>query len=537
MLYECAVCDWDIGVSPLDEEGDVVVEDGEDHENEERVPRVARPPREPSRLEREQHEISHLPPRDWCAHCRRGRGVKGAHYRGRDTDHDFPTISIDYAYIGSSPEDDEKLYMDAKGRADRGVDAVEDVVPRGSVCTLVVHDSRSGGIYGVQVDRKGVSARVQAKLIEILNTLGYKRVVLKSDQEPSIIALKRSIQQLWEMGEATLEDSPAYDPKSNGAVERSVRTLKEQVRTMKSDLEDRVGRKLTEGEGEDRNLLCWMIEHAGCLLRRFKIGSDGRTAYERIKGRKSNRSMVPFGECLWWMPLRPQSREPTNLDPRVEEGCFMGIREVSDEALIMTPQGLVKCRDVRRRPEPERWSDVLLKKIVGTPCEPNPGSQDMRIKTIRAEPGALPRRVESDGRPQQTRRMRLMKKDFQEFDYTEGCPGCDTMRSGRTVQIRRGEGVGTTVAHKPHNKKCRDRIYKRLLETEAGRDRLTKDDDRVMEDIAAREEVREQEDQEMQDGQGFQAGDHVVLTGLVARNDLERQRPEDGERKLETDLW
>ena len=190
----CGIDGVDAQEAKVDDEGDVVVEDGEDHENEERVPRVARPPREPSRLEREQHDISHLPPRDWCAHCRRGRGVKGAHHRGRETDHDFPIVSLDYAYIGSSPEDDEKLYMEAKGRADRGEDAVEDEVPRGSVCTLVIHDSRSSGVYGIQVDKKGVSARVQAKTIEILNTLGYKRIVLKSDQEPSMVALKRSIQ-------------------------------------------------------------------------------------------------------------------------------------------------------------------------------------------------------------------------------------------------------------------------------------------------------------------------------------------------------
>ena len=145
-------------------------------------------------------------------------------------------------------------------------------------------------------------------------------------------------------------------------------------------------------------------------MQRKKKGSDGRTAYERIKGRRSNRMMVPFGECVWWMPLRPQSAQPSNLDPRVEEGCFVGIRETSDEALIVTTEGLVKCRDVRRRPGPERWSDVLIRAITATPCEPNPGTQDMRVKTVRVSAKEVPRAVASNGITQRTRKMRLMKR-------------------------------------------------------------------------------------------------------------------------------
>ena len=484
--------------------------------NEERVPRVARPPREPSRQEREHHEISHLPPRDWCAHCRRGRGVKGAHQRGDATHHQYPIISIDYAYIGSSTEDDEKMYMESRRRLEKGEEAVEDDTPEGSICTLVVHDSRSGGIYGIHVDRKGVNARVQAKLLEILNMLGYRRIVLKSDQEPSVIAMRRAVQQLWEMGEITMEDSPAYDPKSNGAVERSVRTIKEQIRTMKSDLEGRLGRKL---DGGDRGVLCWMIEHAGALLRRYKVGADGKTAYERVKGRASKRFMVPFGECVWWMPLRPQTAQPSNLDPRVEEGCFVGLREISDEALIMTSEGLVKCRDIRRRPEPERWSDVLIRAVSATPCDPNPGTNDMRIRTIRVDARTVPRTTASQGKSQKTRRMRLMKKDFERFGYSEGCDGCDTMRSGRMVQIRRRDGMGETTAHRPHTSACRDRIHQRLLESDEGVQRLTRDDQRVTDAMMAGPPLDEEGDEEMQ-AEWPQAGDKARLKDLKIRTDL-----------------
>ena len=132
-----------------DEGGDVAVEE----ECGERVARVARPPREPSRQEREKHEISHLPPRDWCAHCRRGRGIKGVHSGRSTAEHLYPIISIDYAYIGSSSEDDEKMFAESRRRLERGEEAIEDVQPEGSICVLVVHDSRSTGIYGIHVDK------------------------------------------------------------------------------------------------------------------------------------------------------------------------------------------------------------------------------------------------------------------------------------------------------------------------------------------------------------------------------------------------
>ena len=81
------------------EEAEVSAGEQEPEYSEGRIPRVTRGPREPTRLEREMHDVSHLAPRDWCSHCRRGRGISGAH-RHRAGERDFPIISMDYAYIG-----------------------------------------------------------------------------------------------------------------------------------------------------------------------------------------------------------------------------------------------------------------------------------------------------------------------------------------------------------------------------------------------------------------------------------------------------
>ena len=69
------------------------------------------------------------------------------------------------------------------------------------------------------------------RLMEFLNFLGYPRIILKSDQEPSLVALKGALQEAWRGGEGSIEESPVNNPESNGAVERAVRSVKELIRT------------------------------------------------------------------------------------------------------------------------------------------------------------------------------------------------------------------------------------------------------------------------------------------------------------------
>ena len=59
------------------EEGEEFEEDGE----EARVARGRRAPRGPTQMERESHELTHLPYRAWCSHCVRGCGEKTPHRR------------------------------------------------------------------------------------------------------------------------------------------------------------------------------------------------------------------------------------------------------------------------------------------------------------------------------------------------------------------------------------------------------------------------------------------------------------------------
>ena len=49
-------------------------EEEEEQAGEVRRPRKVLDPREPTEEERKEHELTHLPFRNWCGHCIRGRG-------------------------------------------------------------------------------------------------------------------------------------------------------------------------------------------------------------------------------------------------------------------------------------------------------------------------------------------------------------------------------------------------------------------------------------------------------------------------------
>ena len=60
-----------------------------------------------------------------------------------------------------------------------------------TITTLVAKDARSKYVFGIPVPRKGLDETEYGTrmLIRALNFLGYKRAILKSDQEPAILRL------------------------------------------------------------------------------------------------------------------------------------------------------------------------------------------------------------------------------------------------------------------------------------------------------------------------------------------------------------
>ena len=142
---------------------------------------------------------------------------------------------------------------------------------------LIVRDLKSEGSCSHPVPSKGVKHPYLARApMADLDFMWFLRVILKSDQEPSMVTLCDAVKNCL-YGEIVPGASPKGEGKSNGEVERAVQSVHGLARTLKVFLEQKSGIALESR----RLLLAWLVEHCSNLLLPFHNGQphDGHTAY------------------------------------------------------------------------------------------------------------------------------------------------------------------------------------------------------------------------------------------------------------------
>ena len=200
--------------------------------------------------------------------------------------------------------------------------------------------------FAHMVEEKGPNEYAIAQVKDDIESMGIRRMIFKTDQEPAITALReRIIEALGKKVEVIEEESPVGDHQANGEIENAIKELEKQIRVLK----DSVERKSQLVIKDDHPIMAWIPQHAGFLLSRFQVSSDGKTAYERLKGKAYRRPLVDFAERVLFMPIVHGGRL-NKLEIKWEPGRFVGIRPRSDEALMMTERGIEKARSIRRLP-------------------------------------------------------------------------------------------------------------------------------------------------------------------------------------------
>ena len=142
-----------------------------------------------------------------------------------------------------------------------------------------MYDNKTKAIRALPVAAKGTDEEAVKWWFDIIEEMGYvgEKIVLKSDQEPSILALKRAV-AVTRDGQTCPIESPVRESKFIGAMVRAVRIWQGQMRTMRSCFETRMQKKLPA----DNVLTNWMALWAADMMNKCHVHTNGRTTPDMI---------------------------------------------------------------------------------------------------------------------------------------------------------------------------------------------------------------------------------------------------------------
>ena len=400
---------------------------------EDTVSRSQPAPVQPTKKMIEDHEVSHLPFRSWCAACVRGRAKSQPHYSVGERPEAMSTFSVDYGFFGSPGE---TPLQDVSGR---------------DLPVLVAFDRKSKAVFAHPVPHKGlmkdghVDDYPVKRLVQDLDRLGYKRVNGKSDQEPALLNVLKAVKTHWK-GEWVPEKSPKGESKSNGEVERAVQTVHGIARTLKQHVEGYT-RLVLDPKSP---VLAWLVEYSAVLHYLFHRDSgDGMTPYQRVKGKEWQVALPAFGEAV---DYKRHTRH--KLEARWSRGVYLGVKPETTERIIGTPEGVLVVQSIRRVPEGERYDSDAISRVAGLPWKPTPSTpEDGEAYELPAPvelapdcPEVAAQPTEAADQERAARRYYITQRDLEKYGYTDGCTACDNTRAGMSRS-----GI-------PHAPSCRARI-------------------------------------------------------------------------------
>ena len=178
-----------------------------------------------------------------------------------------------------------------------------------------------------------------AELKNDVSGSGFPEVLVRSDSEPAILALKESTASALKLAgvNVTIEESSLYASQSHGLAESAVKDVKDAVRTNLAHLVRRFGR---EFPGEHPVLLS-LVKYSVAMVNRCRRGPDGKTAYELGTGRKFARALSHFAEKILFM-IPGVTKNVARVEPRWEDGIILGVFDRSDELYVDTERGMHK---------------------------------------------------------------------------------------------------------------------------------------------------------------------------------------------------
>ena len=472
--------------------GDVEEVHAEEPESGIRKPIKMASPKLPSELEIEEHELSHVPYRSWCRHCVRGRGKELPHMAA-----------------GSGAGGAHEIHMDLcfPGEEDGS----------GGLTVLVAQDRESRMKMASAMPSKSTGTFIARRIVAFMREVGCEQgdITVKTDQEEamkSIVTAVGRVRAAAGGGRMTVEMSPVGQSQSNGIAERAIQSVEGQTRVLKDALEGRLKMRIPA----QHPMMPWLVEWAAVVLNRYEVGKDGKTSFERCKGKQAKTFGLEFGEAVLWK-RKPSGGHLGKLTCLWEDGVFLGIKGCTGEIIVANGKGVWRTRTVHRKPAKDRWCKEGIETVKGVPwrtsdddkkADGEDWGEKMMVPNLEGEQmegGELEATKEflKLGIPRQ---FRTKDADYQVHGYTRGCVGCKSLLGGTTKQ--------------KHSDQCRARMAEAMVgnkRVEDAKERKRK----YIEEALRAEEQKQDEKKEKDNGENKRKRLEEIEAQAMQTDDVE----------------
>ncbi len=241
--------------------------------------KVAPAPVRPPPAVVEEHRVTHIPYRNWCDECARGRGLGEQRGRHVGRAHEIPRVGIDYWYITTGSLKQRNELIDEYPLTSKGDAALEEARKQRDImkCLIVrCHESKAIFAHAIPVKGDDEDHDVADLIASDVAFMGHVRLLLKSDNEPALLKLAEAallkIRCQVQKDESPVksvssEQAAKYEIASNGGTECGIRAVRGLFRTLKLCTEKRIGQEIPP----THPLSAWLIGHVCLLLNALQV--------------------------------------------------------------------------------------------------------------------------------------------------------------------------------------------------------------------------------------------------------------------------
>ena len=117
-------------------------------------------------------------------------------------------------------------------------------------------------------------------------------------------------------------------------------------------------------------------------------GEDGKTAHERIKGRKFTRAIAEIGETIEYKINQGGEQRSGKSEPKYQRGTFLGMRGI--EYVIGTSTGTTVSSKIKPVPDDERFDADTALAITAMPWDDS--EPDVQRRGMETDDTTIPKK-------------------------------------------------------------------------------------------------------------------------------------------------